>query len=145
MQKIDYQIETVQIAIYNNIVQNLIKNHKELSLCKVVVFSYLIKQSKSRVGELYNANTQNNRIYKAISTMSGDYDKFINSIDNIIKAIHLLIQNRTLNISNSKITIADNATLDKPIYKETTFIASTIEDSKNISDRQFIKEVMSIV
>lgn len=48
MQILELEAETIQISIYTNIVLNILQKHKELSLNKMIFFSYLIKKENFR-------------------------------------------------------------------------------------------------
>lgn len=56
MQNLELEAETIQISIYTNIVLNILKRHKELSINKMVFFSYIIKKDNFRLCKIYTAN-----------------------------------------------------------------------------------------
>ena len=43
MQNLKYEVEAIQISIYCDIIKQILRKHEELSLSKMLVFSYLIK------------------------------------------------------------------------------------------------------
>ena len=49
MQKLELEAETIQISIYANIIMNILKKHGELSINKMLLFSYLIKKGRFRL------------------------------------------------------------------------------------------------
>ena len=55
MQNLELEAETIQISIYTNIVLNILKRHKELSINKMVFFSYIIKKDNFRLCKIYTA------------------------------------------------------------------------------------------
>lgn len=145
MQKIDLEIEAIQIAIYINIVQNLLHKHQELSLNKTLTFSYLIKAERFSSGQIYNSNTTHDIVCKAISMISGEYEEYCNSVKYILKAIHILIKCRKIMMIGSMLYASKDMCVDKAIYEESAFMKLAIEASKRMTDRQFLKEVTASV
>lgn len=43
MKNLELKAETIQISVYINIILNILQKHNELSLSKILFFSYLIK------------------------------------------------------------------------------------------------------
>lgn len=145
MQNLEVEMETIQIGIYCNIVQNLLKKHEILSVSKTTLFTYLIKKEHFKVAKIYNANNSQDVIYKAVSLLAGEYNEYCENIGYILKAIHLLgIKNKIL-ISNGFLRLEGNINVDKCFYKESPFLEKAIEESKKITDRQFMKEVITNV
>lgn len=145
MQNLELEAETIQISIYTNIVLNILQKHKELSLNKMIFFSYLIKKENFRFGKIYSANNKKDIVYKAISLLSGEYIEYCDNIKFILKAIHLLIEKKKIELNGHILYwISDNKS-KKSLYQESLFIEKAIEESKKISDRQFMKEVTANV
>lgn len=145
MNDLELQIETIQIGIYCNIILNLLKEHYNLSICKILVFSYLIKKDKFQFGKVYNANNSQDIVYKAISLISGAYKDFCYNINFIIKSIHLLVINCKIEIDNNILRLCSDVEVKSELYKESTFIFKAVEESKSISDRQIMREVINNV
>lgn len=51
MYNLDLEIETMQISIYTNIILHLLYKHRELSINKIILFSYLVKKEKFRISK----------------------------------------------------------------------------------------------
>lgn len=145
MQNLELEAETIQISIYTNIILNILNKHKQLSVNKMVFFSYLIKKEKFRLGKIYTANNTQDIICKAISLISGEYVEYCQSINFILKAIHLLIINEKVELKGYMLSEINGQKVEKNLYQESPFIKKAIEESKKISDRQFMKEVISNV
>lgn len=64
MQKLELEAETIQISIYANIIMNILKKHGELSINKMLLFSYLIKKGRFRLGKIYTANNTQDVVCK---------------------------------------------------------------------------------
>ncbi len=145
MQNLKLEAEILQISIYTNIVLNILKKHKELSLNKMICFSYLIKKEKFRAGKIYAANNTKDVVYKAVSMLSGEYIEYCDNIKFILKAIHLLIENKKIELNGYVLCWINDTETRKSLYQESLFIEKAIEESKRMSDRQFMKEVTANV
>ncbi|WNQ12209.1 hypothetical protein MJA45_03925 [Paenibacillus aurantius] len=142
MRSLKFETETIQISIYCNIIKQILKRHNELSISKMLVFSYLTKNNNFLLNNVYNANSSQDLIYKGLSLLAGDYKGFCESIEYIIKAIHLLKINEEILIENNIIRAISTIDNSKLVYRENAFLEKTIEASKRMTDKQFIKEVM---
>ena len=145
MKKIDSEIEAIQIAIYVNIVQNLLLKHQELSLIKVLTFSYLVKVERFNSGAIYTSKTTHDTVCKAISMMAGEYAEYCNSVQYILKAIHVLIDSDRIKMVGSMLYCSKDKPVDIAIYEESAFLKLAVEASKRMTDRQFLKEVTASV
>ncbi|SDL24813.1 hypothetical protein [Natronincola ferrireducens] len=142
MRNLKLEIEAIQISIYCDIIIHILKKHKELSISKLLVFSYLIKKERFIPSKVYNGNNTQDIVCKCISLLAGDYDEYCNSIQYIIKAIHLLITDKVLQLRNNHLHCKTDIKVKKTLYDENIFMEKAIEASKNMTDRQFLKEVM---
>ncbi len=141
MRNLKYESETIQISIYCNIINQILKKHKELSVSKMLVFSYLIKNDNYVPKSIYTANTSKDLIYKGLSLLTGDYMGFCDSVEYIIKAIHLLKSKGLIGLENNIIIEISNTKIGKMVYEESMFLEKVIEASKKMTDKQFMKEV----
>lgn len=141
MRNLKEQTETIQLSIYCNIMCQILKKHNQLSVCKLLIFSYLIKKNRFLGGTIYTANNTQDIVFKGISFLSGDFDGFCNSVSYIIKALHILLKKGIVLLENDIITL--NATMVQLDlgYEESNFLKKVIEESKVMTDRQFMKEV----
>lgn len=145
MRNIKHEAEAIQVSIYCDVIMQILKKHKELSISKILVFSYLIKKDNLEIRSVYTANTSQDIVYKSLSLLAGDYVGFCNSIEYIIKAIHLLIQNNLINLEGNIIYEVLKIEYGKTVYVESSFLEKAIEASKKLTDKQFMKEVTSNV
>lgn len=145
MQNLELEAETLQISIYSNIVQNILKKHMVLSVNKIMLFSYLIKKDKFRLGKVYTANNTQDIVCKAISLISGEYSEYCENVNFILKAVHLLLVNNKIKMEGNLLYLSDEIDAKRGIYQESPFIEKAIEVSKKMSDRQFMKEVIANV
>lgn len=141
MNDIEDKTEVVQISLYSNIICQLLKAHDNLSLCKVLVFSYLIKQNNFIGKNIYTARNTRDIVYKGLSLLSGDYDCFCNSVGYILKACHLLNKKGIIIIDKALLRLQSNALHGESIYEESPFLKKVVEESKKMTDKQFMKEV----
>lgn len=139
----EIKMEILIVSRYCEIIMQLLGVHKQLSINKTVFFSFLLKEQSNYYKQVFNSNTEKDIVIKAISLIAGRYNDYCQHIKYIIEAIHLLIMN------NSIYTIDSNLFLNQQINYcksyENKFIQKAIEKSKNISDRQFLKEVINNV
>lgn len=144
MRNLELEAEVIQISIYADIIISLLKKHKKLSLNKILFFSYVVKKSQYNLEKVYSANNKQDVVYKAISLIAGDFKDYCLNINFIIKSIHLLIRKNLIIYDGIMISVNDNIKVDT-IYKESPFIEKAIEESKIMSDKQFMREVISNV
>lgn len=142
MQNLKYEVEAIQISIYCDIIKQILRKHEELSLSKMLVFSYLIKNDNLLLSNVYKANSSQDLIYKGLSLLAGNYKGFCESVEYIMKAIHLLINCDAVIIENTILKFVSTADRPKMVYQASHFIENTIEASKKMTDKQFMKEVM---
>ncbi|OOP72804.1 hypothetical protein [Clostridium beijerinckii] len=142
MRNLELEAEAIQISIYCDIIIQILKRHKELSINKILVFAYLIKKERFIPFKIYNGNNTQDIVFKCISLLSGDYDEYCNNIQYIIKSIHLLITDKLVQLDNNILSCNANVEITKVVYDENMFIEKSIEASKKMTDRQFLKEVV---
>lgn len=142
MQNLKYEVEAIQISIYCDIIKQILRKHEELSLSKMLVFSYLIKNDNFLLNNVYKASSSQDLIYKGLSLLAGNYKGFCESVEYIMKAIHLLSNCDAVIIENAILKFVSTADHPKMVYQESLFIENTIEASKKMTDKQFMKEVM---
>ena len=141
MRNIKEQAETIQLSIYCNIICQILRSHENLSLCKTITFSYLIKQNKFLGGTIYTANNTQDVVFKGISLLSGDFNGFCDSVSFILKAVHMLISKDIVVLENEILTLANVPSEFNAVYEESNFMKKVIEESRTMTDRQFLKEV----
>lgn len=141
MRNLKEQTETIQLSIYYNIICQILKNHKQLSVCKLLTFSYLVKKNRFFGGTIYSAKNTQDIVFKGIAFLSGDFDGFCNSVSYIIKALHILVKKGIILLENDIVTLNDTTVKLDLVYEESNFLKKVIEESKVMTDRQFMKEV----
>lgn len=139
MLTIEQESEVLQISRYTEIIIQILYMHKVLSLIKLIVFAYIIKNKNYG---LYRSNSSIELRYKGISLLSGSYKDFLYNIKPILKSIHILVSSKRITIENSIVQILHYKSVLNQIYEESSFIYKAINDSKRMSDRQFLKEVI---
>lgn len=145
MQNLELEAEAVQVSIYANIIPNVLKKHKVLSVSKMTFFAYAIKKEKYRLGKIYAANNTQDVVSKAISLLAGEYIEYCENIEFVLKAMHLLMECKWIKMEGVLLYLEDGIDVEKSIYEESPFIEKAIEMSKSMSDRQFMKEVIANV
>ena len=145
MQNLELESEVIQISMYMDIILNILKKHKELSIIKIMLCSYLIKKEVFRIGKVYSAGNTQDIVYKAISLLSGEYEEYCENLKFVLKSIHLLKTNNQVMMNGCLLYLANDIELNSKIYSESPFIEKAIEASKRMTDRQFMREVMANV
>lgn len=142
MLTIEQESEILQISHYSEIIIQILYMHKALSLIKLITFAYIIKNGKY---DLYNSKNTKELTYRSISLLSGNYSDFINNIKPILKSINILVSNQRIELENSIVKLIHYKSVLNQMYKKESFIYKAINDSKRMSDRQFLKEVITNV
>lgn len=143
MNKNELKTEVLLVSKYCLILKQILAVHKQLSVNKILFFAYLLKNENNYYSALFNGNTSNDVVVKAISQISGNYTDYCKNIPYIIEAMHLLIENGDILLNNSTLLCSENS-IGKEKYTN-KFLQNAINESYNFSDRQFLKEVLSNV
>ena len=143
MNKNELKAEVLLVSKYCLVLKQILCVHKQLSINKTLLFSYLLKNENNYYSALFNGNNSTDVVVKAISQISGRYNDYCKNIPYIIEAIHLLIENEDILLNNS-ILLCSEKNIGKEKYSN-KFIQNAINESYNFSDRHFLKEVLSNV
>ena len=122
-----------------------LKEHKTLSLIKLPVFSYLTKKENLIQNSVFRTSNTKEIVNKYLSLLSGDLDNFFISYEYILKAIHVLIENEVIEQKGIFISKKNKLDISDFVFKENDFTKKVIEKSKTMSDKQFMREVLSNV
>ncbi|MPM25207.1 hypothetical protein SDC9_71697 [bioreactor metagenome] len=142
-QLLDSQIEVVQVSIYCDIVKNIIVANRSMSIIKIAVFSFIIKKRTHQNGSIYKGNTKVDLVLKFLSQASGLFEEFCLQMPYIIQAIDLLVKNGVCEVHESEVICSDLSSQN--VARFDAFTETAIQESKSYSDRQFLREVISIV
>jgi len=140
---VSLQAEALQIGAYCSIIEDLLIKHRSMSIVKILAFSFIIKKQKCLQVECFSANNTTDLVMKALSQMAGRHNELISQLPYIFQAIDLLIKNRVCDLHVTEVMcLLPESTIQQSI---SGFINAAIEESKTYTDRQFLKEVISIV
>lgn len=139
MKNYDTEQEVILTSEYIGIILSLIYTTQRFSLIKTLIFSYIIHKQKYFFNVVYDGKTKYSAFLKCISEISGAYVDFCSNITFIMQAIDILVNAGNIDCSKSKIA-KKNITQSDKIYDK--FILLAIEESKKISDRQVLKEIL---
>lgn len=142
MNKNQIELEIILTSTYCNVIMDVLKNHKSLSVNKMLVFSYLIKKRKYLNSSIYYTSNKKDVTLKGLSQLTGLFDDYLDNIKYIIRAIHLLVTKEKIIHNSGELIYIE---IGEVYIKEPTFIDNVIRDSQKYSDRQFLKEVISNV
>lgn len=140
---INLQAEALQVGMYCSIIKDLLIQYRNMSVAKILVFSFIIKKQENLKIECFSDRNSNDLVLKALTQIAGRHDELINQLSYIFQAIDLLIKNGVCDIHSSEIMCLLPVSATQQLKKG--FIYSAIEESKSYTDRQFLKEVISIV
>lgn len=140
---LDLQIEVVQVSIYCEIIKDILLKHRSISAIKIACFSFVIKKRHHLCGSIYRGNNKVDLVLKFLSQVSGLFDDLCDQLLYIFQAIDLLVQDGFCEAHEGElICVVTNAT---KAMDYDAFIEAAIQESKLYSDRQFLREVISIV
>lgn len=137
------QIEAVQVASYCKIITDILSKFKTLSIIKIAVFSFIIKKQLILQVECYNGKNTTDLVLKALSQISGRHEELYNQLPFAFQALDLLIKNNICSVHQSEIIYNRPVGVNTPQLD--AFIVSAIGESYTYTDRQFLKEVISVV
>ena len=142
-QFIDLQVEVTQISIYCDIVKNLLLKYRSISIIKAISFSFIIKKRCHLQGSIYKGNNKVDLVLKFLSQANGLFDDLCTQLPYIFQAIDLLVKDGFCETHEGELICAP--TNRKKAVTYDVFTEAAIKDSESYSDRQFLKEVISIV
>ena len=143
--KLNLEVEIIQTSIYCNIIPMLLKEHNSLSLNKLIVYSYLLKKESLIPHSVFKSTNNKDIVNKYLSLLSGDLNNLFYSYKYILEAIHILLRNELIKLNGTIITKTNKLEIEKFVYKEDEFTKKVIEKTKTMSDKQFMREVLSNV
>ena len=137
------QAEALQLAAYCNIIRDILEKYRSMSVIKLFVFSYIIKKQEILQVKCFSNKDTNDLVLKALSQIAGRYNELLSQLPLVLRAIDLLVQNKVCEIHSSEVMCL--LPQGSSLRATNGFIYSAIEESYLSSDRQFLKEVISIV
>ncbi|MED1268839.1 hypothetical protein P4U03_20035 [Bacillus mycoides] len=143
MSNLKLQSEVLLLSSYCKILNELFHVQRELTLPKTIVYTYLIKKEDVENFKIYNAKNTKDLMYKSLSILAGD-EYFFYELKYIIMAIDLLVKNDILHFGNGILYVLEDK-YSSGEFESNTFLIKAIKESEKISDKQFLKEVLSSV
>lgn len=143
MRNLKLQVEILQLSSYCEVLKELFRSQNELTLSKTLVYAYLIKKDSLENFKVYNANNTKDIIDKSLSLLSGD-KAFFREIEFILKAIDVLIKKHILYFSNGLLSLLKDD-CKCVFFDNNAFLNKAIIESEKMSEKQFLKEVITIV
>lgn len=136
------KFEVYQIGVYCDTVYMITREHKDISIVKLMFFTYAINKERFFDKEVYNAKTKKYILSKEISVINGDFEGFANAVPYILKAIHILAQAEKIGIEGNIVHLADAEFNYTKRNVESQFVSQVIDESKSWTDNRFMKEVL---
>lgn len=136
-------MEVIQLSIYCDIVMTILKKHKNLSINKILVFSYLLKKNKFYAKAVYDGRSSKELVTKALSLLNGLCDDYLNNLLYIFQAVDILIEAQKIELNENILCLKEERYITT--YSESLFWERVIEDSSKYTDRQFLKEILNNV
>lgn len=140
---LDLQIEVVQVSIYYDLIRRILIKNRSISIVKVAVISFIIKKREFFQKSLYSAKNTNDVLLKFLSQASGLFDELCEQLQYIIEAIDILAANGDCEVHEGEIIC--NSSNRLMVKGFDAFTESAIRQSIHYTDRQFLKEVISVV
>lgn len=136
------KFEAYQISVYCDTVYMVVKQHKDISVAKLVFFTYAINKERFFDKDVYNAKNTQNVLSKEISIINGDFVGYANATPYILKAIHILAQAEKIRIEGNIVHLLDPEFSYAKCNSESKFVYNVIEESKSWTDKRFMREVL---
>lgn len=142
-QLLDLQIEVVQMSIYCDIIKKIIVRHRSMSLIKITVFSFIIKKRHHLNGSLYRGNNKLDVLLKFLSQASGLFDELCAQIPYIMQSVDILVKDKICEVHEGELICLIARMSDSENFD--AFTESALQESRTYSERQFLREVISVV
>lgn len=136
------KFEAYQISVYCDTAYMIVNQHKDISVTKLLFFTYAINKERFFDKDVYNAKNTQNILSKEISTINGDFEGYANAIPYILKAIHVLAQAEKIRIEGNIVHLLDFEFSYTKCNSESKFVYNVIEESKSWTDKRFMREVL---
>ena len=136
------KFEAYQISVYCDTAYMIVKQHKDISVAKLVFFIYAINKERFFDKDVYNAKNTQNVLSKEISTINGDFVGYANATPYILKAIHILSQAEKIRVEGNIVHLLDSEFDYIKCNSESKFVYNVIEESKSWTDKRFMREVL---
>ena len=140
---LDLQIEVVQVSIYYDLIRRIMIKIRSISVIKAATISFIIKKREFLQGSMYSAKNTNDVVLKFLSQANGLFDEFCEQLIYIFEAIDILVADGDCTIHESELTCNLSSRAEAKGFD--TFTESVIQQSMYYTDRQFLKEVISVV
>lgn len=140
---LDLQIEVVQVSIYYDLIRRILIKYRSISVIKVAVISFIIKKREYLQGSMYSAKHTNDVILKFLSQANGLFDELCGQFKYIFEAIDILVAYGDCEVHEGELTC--NPSIHLQVKGFDPFTESVIRQSIYYTDRQFLKEVISVV
>ena len=140
---LDLQIEVVQVSIYYDLIRRLLIKYRSISIVKVATISFIIKKREYFGKSIYSAKNTNDLVLKFLSQANGLFDELCDQLKFIFEAVDILVTDGVCEVHEGELTC--NPSLHLTIKGFDSFTESAIRESINFTDRQFLKEVITVV
>lgn len=114
-----------------------------MSIIKVLPISFIIKKRQYLQGSIYRGNNRTDLVLKLLSQASGLFDDMCGQMPYIFQAVDLLVKDGICEVYEGEIIYI--ATDHPKAVDYDAFTEAAIQESKSYTDRQFLREVISIV
>lgn len=141
--ELEKTIEVIQVSIYYDIIKNLLAYHRSMSIIKVATFSFTIKKVAYLHSGCFTGKNRTDLVLKFLSQVTGCCDEFYSQLPYILQSIDLLLKAGFCELHESELLCRQSSVVSAEDYG--SFTNAAIEESTNYTDRQFWKEVLSIV
>ena len=131
--------EIVITSAYCDIIYSIAVKAEIISVNKAMPFAYLIRYYSDNSDLVYDLKTNRDYVYKALSLLGGQYENYQRDIPRIIEAIDIMIHAGVLIYKDGMISSTNKLKMKHTIFP---FFLKAIIESKKVSERQFMREVI---
>lgn len=139
MSRYGIESEIIITSAYCSIVNAIAVKAEIISVNKIMPFAYLIRNYRDASDLVYDLKTNRDYVNKALSLLGGQFENYQNDIPRIIGAIDILVHKGMLVYKDGMICSTNQFRIKHDILP---FFLRAITESKKISERQFMREVI---
>ena len=140
---LELDIEVIQVSIYCDIIRNILLVCPSISVIKAAVFAFIIKKQDIRRVKLFSAKNSSDLVLKFLSQAYGQFEEFLAQLPYIFESIRILDHSNKCEVHAGVLISSTRHTERAGVFDSFTY--NSLTESDSYSDRQFLREMISIV
>ena len=133
------EAELIITSSYCAIIHAILAECKGLSINKILPFAYLIRNTPNDSDMIYDKRSIKDCVLKSLSLLGGHFNEYQKDIMRILQAIDILINANRIKCVNDSLYLVEKP---KTNYRINPYFKVSINESKQMSERQFLREVI---